>query len=301
MVHPPRRQLLPLLFLVDPRAGASGLLTACARPAADAAPARPAPPRSSSTTIGFACHLPNTRSTGCGDLLLGPHPEGRLSADRVKRGGACVKPDLQTRTPYDLVADQYDTLVRRDRLIHSMVLPPLLELVGPVAGKPRLRSGARPPRCRTPDRRSGRSGGRGRSLRAHAGHRPALRARGAPGDSVPAGGRPPPGPAGSGQLRRRPVHPGPHRYPRAAAGDGRGDRLHPAPRGVLVYALPHPCFQAPGSGWYQAEEQQTVALVRGSFQEGAWSLDRQFSGRPGGLSPHALHPAQHADPGRTRL
>jgi SAM-dependent methyltransferase len=55
------------------------------------------------------------------------------------------------------------------------------------------------------------------------------------------------------------------------------------PGGIFVYCLPHPCFQAPGSTWIQPDgEERTVARVEGYFREGPWHSKRQYSGLNGG-------------------
>jgi ubiquinone/menaquinone biosynthesis C-methylase UbiE len=53
------------------------------------------------------------------------------------------------------------------------------------------------------------------------------------------------------------------------------------PGGRFGFTIPHPCFQAPGSTWHQ-DTQGVAALVRGYFREGPWFSDRQISGLYGG-------------------
>jgi SAM-dependent methyltransferase len=55
------------------------------------------------------------------------------------------------------------------------------------------------------------------------------------------------------------------------------------PGGAFIFSLPHPCFHAPGSdSQYVPEHGRTVARVGGYFVEGYWQSPRQYSGMLGG-------------------
>jgi SAM-dependent methyltransferase len=192
-----------------------------------------------------------------------------------------LKPVIDA-VPYDLVADQYDELVQKGQLVHSIVLPPILELVRPVAGQQVCDLAC----------------GNGIVARA-------LAERGARVVGVDLS-------ENMLAIARRYEEADflGIRYYRDDAhtltslGDASRDVIvcnlaitdipEPLqataeavsrvlrPGGIFVYSLPHPCFQAPGSSWFQADEQSTVALVRGYFREGFWSSPQQFSGRYGG-------------------
>lgn len=192
-----------------------------------------------------------------------------------------MKPLIVPTTPYDGFADQYDTLVQQGRLIHDIVLPPLLELVGDVAG------------LQVCDLACG-TGVVARALAERGAHvvgvdlsEPMLALareyeREAPLDI--------------GYLQE-------DAQTLACLEDASVDAVACClaltdipnlqataqaitrvlrPGGCFVWVVPHPCFQAPGSCWYQTDAQSTVALVRGYFREGSWSSPQQFSGRFGG-------------------
>ncbi len=184
--------------------------------------------------------------------------------------------------PYDLVADHYDELVQKGQLVHSIVIPPLLELTGPAAGQQVCDLAC----------------GNGIVARA-------LAERGASvvgvdlSENMLAIAR---RYEEADRLGIRYYRDDAHTLtsldeasldvvvcnlaitdipePLQATAEAVSRVLRPG--GLFVYSLPHPCFQAPGSSWFQADEQSTVALVRGYFREGFWSSPQQFSGRYGG-------------------
>jgi ubiquinone/menaquinone biosynthesis C-methylase UbiE len=192
-----------------------------------------------------------------------------------------VKQATDAVTPYDLVADQYDALVQNGQLIHAIVVPALLELVGLVTGQQVCDLACGPGVvARALAKRGATVVGidlSARMLAIAAGYEHAdplgirylqddaqtlCRVEDASLDAVVC------------NLALTDI-------PDLQA-TARAITRVVRPGGLFVYALPHPCFQAPGSGWYQAEEHRTVALVRGYFREGAWSSPQQCSGRLGG-------------------
>ncbi|HLW01825.1 MAG TPA: class I SAM-dependent methyltransferase [Ktedonobacterales bacterium] len=187
---------------------------------------------------------------------------------------------LETTTPYDAVAQHYDELVRQGRLIHDIVLPPLLRLVGEVAGLQVLDLA-----CGT--------GVVARALAEHGAQvvgvdlsEPMLALARQYETTTPLGIRYVQDDAQTlARFQAASIDLvtcclAITDIPDFAALTTAVSRVL-RPGGCFAWVVPHPCFQAPGSRWLRVNDQQTFALAGGYFNEGYWVSSTQFSGRLG--------------------